>query len=214
MNYTGYVYKLVIAGVEYGMHDIQSVTIEQPLFERASIGGTCSSKLECIVWPLETVPRAAEIKAYILINDNWETMGTFIVSQRWDVDEAIKFIAYDYMLKSEQIWEPRSSLKFPMSQRAAAEEIAAIMGMELDERCEISTIYEVTDYPVDTTLRDVLQYIAISHAGNWIVTRENKLLLIPLFKGVPPETWYLVEEHGGPIIFGDKAISVKPPGLA
>lgn len=211
--YNGYQYKLDIAGVEYGMHDIQSCTIEQPLFDKLGIGGTCSAKLETIIWPIEEIPRAAEIKAYIQIDDIWEVMGTFITSQRWDVDEALKIIAYDYMLKSEQDWKPADSDEFPMSQRKAAEKIAALMGMELDPRCELSDIYQVTDYPVDTSMRDVLQYIAISHAGNWIVTRENKLLLIPLFKGVPPETWYLVEEGGGPIIFGDYAISVKPPGV-
>ena len=51
------------------------------------------------------------------------------------------------------------------------------------------------------TMREVLSAIAAAHAGNWIVTAENKLLLLPLFSA-PDETDYIVNEHGDAILIG------------
>lgn len=56
-------------------------------------------------------------------------------------------------------------------------------------------------------MREVLGYIAVSNAGNWIITDEGKLLLVK-FGDIPAETNYLVEEGGFAITFGGDRILV------
>ena len=67
------------------------------------------------------------------------------------------------------------------------------------------------DYPVDEngdmTMREVLSGIAISNAGNWVITLEGKLLLIKI-TDIPPETNYLITEDGDAITFGGVRINI------
>ena len=64
------------------------------------------------------------------------------------------------------------------------------------------------DYPAnDYTVRNELCFIAAAHGGNWIITDENKLYLVPLLSA-PAETNYLVEEYGDAITFGGDRILV------
>ena len=115
--------------------------------------------------------------------------------------------AFDAMRKAEVVWEPDQSLEFPLPMPEAAAEFARIMGVELDPRTTINPAYSI-DYPAnDYTIRDELRFIAAAHAGNWIVTGEGKLLLVPLLS-IPDETNYLVTEYGGAITFGGVRILV------
>ena len=114
---------------------------------------------------------------------------------------------YDAMLKAEQVWEPVQSLAFPMTMRAAATEIARLMGVTIDPRTTFNDAYLV-DYPANEyTLRDVLRYIAVAHAGNWIITDAGQLRLVT-FGEIPPETNYLITEYGSAITFGGVRILV------
>ena len=56
-------------------------------------------------------------------------------------------------------------------------------------------------------MREILGYIAAAHAGNWIITDAGELRLVG-FADIPPETFYLVTDHGDPIVFGDTRILV------
>lgn len=205
----GFEYKLDIAGTTYGMHDIEAVSIEQPLFDKPSIGNTCTAKLTMSIWPLGEIPKMARIVPYCRENaeDEWTKLGAFFISTRRINMSKLEVVAYDGMLKASNLWEPDQSLEFPMTQRAAAEEIARLMGTSLDERCVFNDSYMVTSYPADLAMRDVLSFIARSHVGNWIMTAEGKLLLIP-FGSQPKETFFLVTENGAPIQFGEVGIHV------
>ena len=69
--------------------------------------------------------------------------------------------------------------------------------------------YPTIDYPANNyTLRDVLRFIAAANVGNWIITSENNLLLVPLFGSMPEETNFLVDESGSAITFGGVRIIV------
>ena len=73
---------------------------------------------------------------------------------------------------------------WPQTMAAVVSEICTIIGVTLDARTSIRTGTGYTvDYPNDLTMREVLGYIAVAHAGNWTVTPENKLRLIPLTGG-------------------------------
>lgn len=206
-----YEYKLNIAGTTYGMHDIESVSIEHPLFDKPSIGNTCTAKLTMSIWPLGDIPKMAQIIPYCRetgTGDDWTQLGVFYISTRQVTGSKLSVVAYDGMLKASNIWEPSQDLEFPMTMRRASEVIAQTMGTNLDPRCVFNDSYMVDSYPVDLAMREVLGYIAIAHAGNWIVTSEGKLLLVPLFNYAAGETFYLVAENGSPIQFGGVGIHI------
>ncbi len=113
------------------------------------------------------------------------------------------------MYKADQEWKPDQSLNFPLSMPNAAAEFARLMGVELDPRTKLNAAYTI-DYPTSDpdsetgsyyTIRQELQWIAAAHLGNWIMTGEDKLLLVPLLS-IPPETNYLVTEYGSAITLG------------
>lgn len=60
----------------------------------------------------------------------------------------------------------------------------------------------------NSVLQKILCHIAAAHAGNWIITADGKLLLVPLFTAMPPETYYLIEDSGSAIVFGEDRILV------
>lgn len=116
---------------------------------------------------------------------------------------------FDAMLKAEQVWLDPSldAGEWPMTQAAAAADIARRLGAELDPRTAIEPGAKV-EYPNDLSMREVLGYIAMCHGGNWAVTDGGRLLLT-LLGGVPKETNYLVEDTwGGAILFGEVRIIV------
>ena len=202
-------YKVVIAGVEYGHEDIRSASIERPLFDTLSIGNACEGEMKIVFRPKEDIPRMAEIIPYVDVGNGWEQLGVFYTDQRTLASYGIvTLLAYDSMLKADTVWEPNQDLTFPMTMPNAVNEIAKLMGITVDSRTVLNSAYSI-DYPAnDYTLRDVLKYIAAAHGGNWMITRNDQLLLVPLNGATPAETNYLVTEDGNAITFGGVRILV------
>ena len=144
----------------------------------------------------------------------WIPKGVFFVSTRAKDKRtgSLTITGYDAMLKAESVWlnSDYDTENWPMSQADAVDDIAYRIGVEVDPRTVLTTAFPV-DYPVDEngdlTMREVLGYIAVSNAGNWIITDEGKLLLVK-FGDIPAETNYLVEEGGFAITFGGDRILV------
>ena len=201
-----------INSVWYGPESEIDHSVDSGLYEEYSIGNATTAKLTLKIYT-DLVPRAATIKRYVRLRNGaqaseWIPKGVFFTNRRSEEDGCWTIEAFDSMRKSEQIWVPDQMLEFPMTMPAAVDEIARIMQVEIDPRTQLNPAYSI-DYPAnDYTLRDELRYIAAAHGGNWIVTDEGKLLLVPLLS-IPPETWYLVTEYGDPITFGGDRILVS-----
>lgn len=204
-------YKATVGGVEYGMDRIESAELDQKLFDTPSVGGTVCAQFTMTFWPTEDPPRMAEVRPYVRDagETDWTPLGIFWIDQRREASGRMDLTCFDVMLKAEAVWTPSQDLQFPMSMEAASQAIAKVMGTTLDPRCAFQESYTV-DYPAnDYTMRDVLGFIAGAHGGNWIVTAAGRLLLVPLFGSMPPETHYLVEEEeGAAITFGGVRILV------
>lgn len=204
-------YKFEINGVEYGPEEEVEHTYSNGIFEDFGFGNAYTASLTLSLFTDE-VPRAATIKRYIRLRNGarvseWLPKGTFFTNTRSDDDGYWTIEAYDSMRKAEVVWTPDQSLGFPLSMPAAAAEFARILGVELDSRTVLNANYTI-DYPAnDYTIRNELCFIAAAHGGNWIITDENKLYLVPLLSA-PAETNYLVEEYGGAITFGGVRILV------
>lgn len=206
-------YRVFINDVEYGKSDIASCQIEFPLFDTLSVGNACSAEIEMEFWPKGIIPRNAVIvpKAKESEDDEWKTLGVFYLDERSESSGGkMRIVGFDAMLKAEEKWVPQNELAFPMQMSDTVRLIADMMGLNgIDERTAFETgeNYRV-DYPAnDYTLRDALRFIAAAHMGNWIITEEEKLLLVPVFS-IPDETSYLVTEDGDAIVFGGVRITV------
>lgn len=208
---TGREYGFDIAGQWYGPEEEIDHSVDSGLYEQFGIGNATTAKLTMSLFA-PTIPRRAVIKRYIRLKNGdtvseWLPKGVFFANRRSEEDGRWTVEAFDAMRKAEVVWEPDQSLEFPLPMPEAAAEFARIMGVELDPRTTINPAYSI-DYPAnDYTIRDELRFIAAAHAGNWIVTGDGKLLLVPLLS-IPEETNYLVTEYGGAITFGGVRILV------
>ena len=204
-------YQFDINGVIYGPEHEVEHSVDTGLYEEFGIGNATTAKLTLKLYT-DSVPRAATIKRYVRLRNGsqaaeWLPKGVFFTNRRSEEDGQWTVEAFDAMRKAERVWTPDQSLRFPMTAPDAVAEIARIMQVQVDPRTQLNPAYTI-DYPAnDYTLRDELRFIAAAHAGNWVVTGEGKLLLVPLLS-MPPETFYLVTEYGEPITFGGVRILV------
>lgn len=212
--------KLDIAGVEYAEKDIISAEIPpSALYEQFGIGNCVARELDIEVFPIGEIPRQAKISVFARLvlgeqASEWIPQGVFFISTRLKnkITESLSITAFDAMLKAEEVWltEDYDYDDWPKSQKDTVEDIAYRIGVEVDERTVLPDVFPV-DYPVDEngdlTMREVLGGIAVSNAGNWVITMEGKLRLIGAAT-MADETNYLVSEIGDAITFGGVRILV------
>ena len=179
-------YKFIIDGVEYTDADEVEHSVQSELFEELGIGNATISQLSLSLYA-EVIPRGAKVERFVqlqsedrLTASEWLPAGVFYTSRRGSDDGLWKIEAYDAMRKAKVVWSPNNAHVFPMPMSDAVTEFCRILDVELDDRTILSAAYTI-DYPAnDYTIRNVLQYIAAAHGGNWIITPEGKLRLVPL----------------------------------
>lgn len=184
--------KLVIAGADYGEADIESLSTSGGLFTGLSIGGTASREIDFAIFPKGTIPKQAKVEVYTRLKlddqiSEWLPKGVFFFSTRkTDARTGLmNVVGYDAMLKAEETWlnSDYDYETWPMPADKAVADIATRMGITVDPRTVLNPAFPV-QYPVDDegdmTMREALSRVAIANAGNWIITDESKLLLVPL----------------------------------
>lgn len=207
--------KVTIAGVEYGPRRISTCSISGGEFKDFTIGECAAREIDVTIKPTAPIPRMAQIIVSYRLTlgaevSEWIPGGVFFVDSRKE-DKLTGWVAlhgYDAMLKSEAVWwDPSEDAgEWPMAMTAAVKDIARSMDVEVDRRTVINPTFRV-EYPNDLTKREVLMNIALAHTGNWRITNDGKLLLVPM--GLPGETSFLVEGlDGEAILFGDVRILV------
>lgn len=209
--------KLNIAGQEYTQSNIISVSISGGLFDSPGIGNVNARQIDMEIIPIGTIPRQAQIQVFARVcvdnlQSEWIPKGVFFFSTR-ELDKVsgiLTVTGYDAMLKAENVWLNEDYVydNWPMPQETAVADIAQRMGIEVDSRTVLSDDFPV-EYPVDEdgdlTMREALSFIAVSDAGNWIITDEGKLRLIR-FGDIPEQAGYLVTEYGQPIQFAGEVL--------
>lgn len=208
--------KAEIAGETYGEDRIVRLRTYGGLFQENTmcVGSATARQIELELRDPGAIPRMAEIKPfYRLVSGDraseWIQKGVYYINTRDpnNDDNTLYIKGFDGMMKGEVIWEPDQSLAFPMSHRDAALHIAGLMEVELESPEAIREDYYV-DYPAnDYTLRNILQFIAAAHGGNFIMTDLGRLRLVGLGE-LPEETNYLITETGDAILIGGDRILV------
>lgn len=211
--------KLEIAGVEYLQSEIISGKVSGGSFSKFSIGNCASRQAEFEIFPKGEIPKSSEIKVFLRYKygdqvSEWVPKGVFFISTRHKnkLTGAYSFTAFDAMMRAEQTWldSSHAPVNWPMPAVDAVADIAKKMGVEVDHRTSLTTSFPV-EFPVgeegDYSMREVLSYVAVSNAGNWVITDDGKLRLLRRGE-LPPETHYLVNEAGRAILFGGVRILV------
>ena len=183
-----------------------------------SVGSCLAGQLSVtMLRPLGDIPRMALVRPYVRVTNGtqtseWIPQGIFYIdtreySQNDDGIHLMTLHCYDAMLKTEAIY-PSVSHSWPMSDADVVNEIAATIGVRVDERTwDIITEGYQISAPLGYTMREVLGHIGAMYAGNWVMNYDGELLLIAL-NGIPPETNFLVNEGGFVITFGGDKILV------
>lgn len=200
-----------IAGEIYGEDRLCSLFTTGSLFSSDTLcaGSAVARQIDLVLRDYDSIPRMAKVvPSYRLVlgehASEWIQKGVFYIDTRVPdkTSGTLTIHGFDDMLKGSVIWEPDQTLVFPMTFRAAAQVIAASMGLELDNPDEIDDTQALVDYPAnDYTKRNVLQFIAAAHAANFVITDLGKLRMVGI-NDIPAETSYLVTENGGAILFG------------
>lgn len=209
--------KVNIAGTDYGEDALLYLETSGGVFKEPDIGNCASRQIDLTLRAPGEIPRSAELRVFVrlVLGDEaseWIPKGMFFISTRKldKVSGVLDIHGFDAMRRAGDVWDIDPYANWPMSQQEAAADIARQMGVELDPRTVLSRDFPVA-YPVDENgdmaMQDVLEGIAVCNAGNWVITDEGKLLLLRL-GDIPPETSYLVTEHGRAITLGGVRILV------
>lgn len=183
--------KVVIDGVAYNIDKIFSISQNRTTYSANNpvIGSCTSSTLDVEIIPDSQIPRMSTIELFNRLvsadgteQSGWLPAGTFYVDTRNKERDGytLTLTAYDSMLKADQPYLENSTLSnWPCTDDDVADEIAALMGITVDSRTVLAG-YEVPIPEQDWTMREVLGWIAAANGGNWIITPDNKLLLVKL----------------------------------
>ena len=169
--------------------DITAPVISRALMpEGLSVGNAVSASCAFSLRAPGTIPKAAAVRVQKRLTDGvtaseWLAAGEFFISRRrYDpVTGRLSLECYDAMLKANAVWQP-SAGTWPRQMAAVALELAQLIGAALDARTVIRTgaAYAMDAPETGTTVREALGRIAAVHGGNWIVTPEGALRLVPL----------------------------------
>ena len=203
----------VIAGREYTA--IFAPTIRRGLMQDGlGVGNAVAASCQLSVRTEDAIPRAATVVVKTRLTDGDRVSerrpaGTFFVSHRNRnaVTGLVELECYDAMLKANALFPEEGA--WPRSMAQVAVDIARAMGLEMDLRTELRTgdDFRILAPRQGWTMRDVLGDIASAHGGNWIVTPENRLRLVPLETADPTSAHDVVGVLGGVFAGAEQAVT-------
>ena len=136
------------------------------------------------------IPRMAAISPYVRVvstedgslASDWVLKGNYFIDTRI-VDKkngTLTIHGYDAMLKAEQTYMPSVSTG-QMGTADIISEIAALLGVSVKSSTSTFLIthqWGVPYYAGQYTAREMLQYIGVSYAGNFIINEDGELELV------------------------------------
>lgn len=217
--------KLLVNGTEYGHEMLRTLKTKGRVFTQdlPTVGGCYSGEIDITMQkPAQSIPKKAKLQPFIRVHDlnetrfsEWIPKGVYYIDTRKTAEDGTKIKVltlrgYDDMLKAEMDY-PDSELVWPAKDIDVLREIAAFIGVELDERTVENVVngYDIP-FPEGYSCREVLGFIAAMYAGNFIMSDTGKLRLVVLGDVAVSEgeESYLINEEGFAITFGGVKIIV------
>lgn len=192
--------KLVIAGQTYYNTNMYSGGIVGDLMSRPEdVGNAISRQLSVVLDPLSSIPRAAQIEYYVQLairgNDNsivqaseWIQKGIFYIDTREEDPETglISIVAFDKMLSANTPYLHEGYIgEWPRTDIDVVDDICTLMNVSLDSgtRSFLNKGYQIPYPGVDDdglTKREILSNIGVLYCGNFMITDDEKLRLVPI----------------------------------
>lgn len=212
--------KISIAGNEIGEDKIFSIRrdVLGVSGNKPTVGGALSSTLKITVaTPSFAIPRMAEIDIFVRAKNNaqtseWIRQGVYFIDTRKvtnnnDGLNVLTINGYDAMMKAEQDY-PDTNHNWPYLDKNVVAEIASAIGVSVDSRTNsFLTAGYMIDLPIGYTMRETLEHIATMYCGNFVMSNDGKLLLVPLY-GLAADEWltgnYLADGNGSALTFGNE----------
>ena len=201
--------KVIINGVEYGSDKLVSVSTRGAVFNgnELTIGGAVMGTISIEMRSegktakelSDIIPRAAKVEPFVrlsgkvtksgsIYNDgtekhsDWLPQGVFWIAERSAVgwSSLLKISGEDNMTWAEYDF-PTVLHSWPATDVTVVQDIATAMGVDIDTRTtDLMNKGYTLPKPEYYTMREVLGYIAAMYCGNFVFTKEGKLLLLTL----------------------------------
>lgn len=195
---------------------LRSVSRDRPGMggQTPSVGNALAASLEVEMEQLDWILDPMEkIEVYVRAVgasgevSEWIPQGTYFLDTRQITGYGtLRITAYDSMLKTEKAY-PDTNHAWPYPDIDVLEEIAQDIEVTLDQRTiDTVTAGLMIELPADFTEREVLCMIASAYAGNFVITDQNTLLLVPLY-GTDDENItgsFLSDDGQTALTFGDE----------
>lgn len=178
----------ITEGSQYG---INSLSITRAAMKDAlSVGNAISASAELTIATDQDIKKSAMIQLYEYVVQTVDgilkgvasvPIGTFFIASRAKdpVTGMMSLTCYDAMMRTNQPFEASNASESMVS---AVTRIAKAIGVETDARNVIDSTLTIA-LPTDgstMTMQEVLCQVAGVHAGNFIITKDNKLRLVPI----------------------------------
>lgn len=169
-------------------------SLTEKLFDKPSIGNAAVSVMKLQTNSQKKTQKAQELKFGVRLRSAEDPVWyaakisrTYVVASRRKNRKTggEDFVLYDRMIFAEAEYEDQVGT-YPMPAADVVAFIARKLGLETDESNEIGV------FPVDSptgvyTMREVLRFIAAGSGGNFTVSADNKLKLVPFGEPVTAE---------------------------
>lgn len=199
--------------------DIISLSIDRPGMSGniPTVGGALCSTVNATFYEPSnfSMKRMATIQVDFRATDgtntsDWFPAGTFYCDTRTtDTSDPnlkkVTITGYDVMAKAEQEY-PSTDHDWPYKDILVINEIASTIGVTVDPRVSgIVTGSYMVDLPIGYSMREVLGWIASRYVGNFVITADNLLTLVPIYGFTnDPSGYYLADESGNAITLGSE----------
>lgn len=210
-------------GPENGFREeaIVSMSTHQDVFpsDVPQVGGAVSAEIDVEMLAPYNVPKRARIVPYFRALDleetsEWLQQGVYYIDTRSQTknaegaDVAI-YHGFDAMILTDKDYPSDKAHTYPLLDKTMVQFIASNMKNESTGQgitVEASTLTKMNknykfNLPTGYSMREVLQLIAASYGGNFVISPEGQLRLV-LLNDLPLETRILVTEDGFGITFG------------
>lgn len=217
MSYRSAIWRKIVQQDNYQMQTVLRVgntiysEITAPVIERVlmdkplSVGNCAAASMRVSVLTDTEIPQSSPIVVSGRLTDGtlyseWYELGTFFVDTRVkEHNGLITLECYDSMLRANTEYDSRFDTAWPKPMLTMVEIIANQMGVGIDPLTRINTgvNYQIPK-PDGLTMNQILGYIAGCHGGNWVITGENLLRLVPL-STLPTASYCITDSVGNHI---------------
>lgn len=183
------------------------------------VGSAVSGQITIeMLMPTATIPKRARLAPYVRVTDGvryseWLPKGIYYIDTREVTHnssgvDVLTIQGYDAMLFFETNYPSDSQHNYPLLDRTVVQFLADSIQISVDDRTfeRMDKGYRIP-LPVGYSSREVLEIIASSYGGNFVMSDEGQLLLIRLCD-LPKETNYLATQAGDVLVFGQDKILV------